>query len=194
MLFKSFNDVAMKGFILRPAARQMSVTLAIKDKFETAWQEKQKLQKVVKKEPKNKDKYGDGFYGANIQRLKKGYEHPYHSERNPLIQTSILNYYKILNMAAGPEQVSPHYETLSRSRRGLLFLFAYFGTIQMISSLGGVNHNEWFQGLVFHHKFLISFIVGYAEVKHFAMLPGPKFTIFYDVFSHYEANQLLNQW
>lgn len=66
MLFKSFNDVAMKGFILRPAARQMSVTLAIKDKFETAWQEKQKLQKVVKKEPKNKDKYGDGFYGANI--------------------------------------------------------------------------------------------------------------------------------
>jgi len=40
----------------------------------------------------------------------------------------------------------------------------------------------------------MAFIVGYAEIRHFALIPGPKFTIFYDVFTHYEANQLLNQW
>jgi hypothetical protein len=63
----------------------MSVTLAIKDKFETAWQDRQKTAKKVHKEIKNKEKYGDGFYGANIHRLKKGYEHPYHSKTNPLV-------------------------------------------------------------------------------------------------------------
>lgn len=73
-------------------------------------------------------------------------------------------------------------------------MFAYFTTIEMVTALGGVHHNEWFASLMFHQKFLMAFIVGYAEIRHFALLPGPKFTIFYDVFSHYEANQLLNQW
>ena len=106
----------------------------------------------------------------------------------------MLNWFRNLDLAVGPEQVSPHYETLTKSRRGLLFLFAYMTTIHMVSNLGGVHHNEWLAGLVFHHKFLISFIVGYAEIRHFAFVPGPKFTIFYDVFSHYEANQLILQW
>jgi hypothetical protein len=128
----------------------MSVTLAIRDNFEAAWQEKQKSVKHVKKEAKNKEKYGDGFYGANIQRLKHGYQHPYHSATNPLIQTSVLNYWHNLNLAVGPEQVSPHYESLTRSRRGLIFMFAYFATIEMITALGGVHNNEWFAGLMFH--------------------------------------------
>ena len=48
--------------------------------------------------------------------------------------------------------------------------------------------------MIFHHKFLISIIVGYSEIRHFAFVPGPKFTIFYDTFAHYEANQLIMQW
>ncbi len=37
-------------------------------------------------------------------------------------------------------------------------------------------------------------MVGFLEIRHFAFVPGPKFSIFYDVFAHYEGNQLLNQW
>jgi hypothetical protein len=91
----------------------------------------------------DKEKYGNGFYGKNIQRLKKGYVHPYHTGRNPLNSTSILNWFKVLGSASGPEQVSPHYETLSKSRRGLIFMFLYFTTIESISSMGGPHHNEW---------------------------------------------------
>jgi hypothetical protein len=94
----------------------------------------------------------------------------------------------------GPEQVSPHYETLSRSRRGIIFLAAYFYAFSLITSLGGPYNNEWLDHIVFHHKFLISFLVGFLEIRHFAFVPGPKFSIFYDVFAHYEGNQLLNQW
>ena len=64
---------------------------------------------------------------------------------------------KTLFEAVGPEQVSPHYESLSRSRRGLLFIFAYIGTINTISRFGGWSHNEWIRGMIFHHEFLIAF-------------------------------------
>jgi len=40
MLLKTFSEHSLKGFVLRPALRQFSVTLAIKDKFEAAWVEK----------------------------------------------------------------------------------------------------------------------------------------------------------
>jgi hypothetical protein len=73
-------------------------------------------------------------------------------------------------------------------------MFAYFTAIQSISALGGVHHNEWLENITFHHKFLMSIMIGYVELRHFAFLPGPKFTIFYDVFSKYEANQLIFQW
>lgn len=37
-------------------------------------------------------------------------------------------------------------------------------------------------------------LIGFIEIRHFTFLPGPKFSIFYDVYSKYEINQLLNQW
>jgi len=96
--------------------------------------------------------------------------------------------------AVGPEQVSPHYETLSRSRRGLIFMFVYLGTITSISRLGAWSHNEWLRGMIFHHEFLLAWYIGYIESRHFTMLLGPKFTIFYNVYSRYETQQLCNQW
>ena len=135
-----------------------------------------------------------GYYQQNYQKLKTGYKHPYHSQKHPLIFSSALNYWKTLSDATGVEQVSPHYESLSRSRRGVLFLFAYIGTITTIAQLGGWNHNEWIRGLIFHHEFLLAFFVGYIELRHFTWLPGPKFTVFYDVFSRYEFKQLMSQW
>lgn len=119
--------------------------------------------------------------------------HPYHSSSNPLV-FSHYNYMKTLFEAVGPEQVSPHYESLSRSRRGLIFLFAYVGSITSISRLGGWSHNEWIRNMVFHHEFLLAFYLGYIEIRHFTFMLGPKFTIFYNVYTRYETQQLCAQW
>ena len=100
----------------------------------------------------------------------------------------------MLGKAAGPEQVSPHYESLSRSRRAVIFLFFYVGTIMSVANLGGWEQNEWLKGLLFQSKFIITFFIGYVEIKHFHWIPGPKFTAFYDQFSRYELSQLVNQW
>jgi len=104
------------------------------------------------------------------------------------------NYMKTLFEAVGPEQVSPHYESLSRSRRGVIFLFAYIGTIVSISRMGGWSHNEWLRGLIFHHEFLLAYYIGYIEIRHFTWMLGPKFTIFYNVYTRYELQQLSAQW
>ena len=96
--------------------------------------------------------------------------------------------------AVGPEQVSPHYESLSRSRRGLIFLFAYIGSITSLSRMGAWSHNEWLRGMVFHHEFLLAWYIGFSEIRHFTFIPGPKFTTFYNVYSRYETQQLANQW
>ena len=125
--------------------------------------------------------------------MRKGYVHPYHSEQYPLI-FSHFNYMKTLFEAVGPEQVSPHYETLSRSRRGLLFIFFYIGTINTISRLGGWSNNEWIRALIWHHEYLITFYLGYAEIRHFTYFLGPKFSVFYNVYSRYETQQLVTMW
>ncbi len=104
------------------------------------------------------------------------------------------SYMKTLFEAVGPEQVSPHYESLSRSRRGVLVMFGYIGAIVSISRLGGWSHNEWIRGMVFHHEFLITFYLGYIETRHFVFMPGPKFTIFYNTYARYETQQLNSQW
>ena len=137
--------------------------------------------------------YGQGYYSDKLAGMRQGYVHPYHTQQNPLVFTH-YNYLRTLFEAVGPEQVSPHYESLSRSRRGLLFIFAYIGTITSLSRLGGWSHNEWIRGMVFHHEFLMCWYIGYAEIKHFTFMMGPKFTVFYNVYSRYETQQLCNQW
>lgn len=101
---------------------------------------------------------------------------------------------KTLFEAVGPEQVSPHYETLSRSRRGLLFFFFYIGTINTVSRFGGWSHNEWIRAMIWHHEYLIAFYLGYIETRHFTYFLGPKFTVFYNVYSRYETQQFSAQW
>lgn len=96
--------------------------------------------------------------------------------------------------AVGPEQVSPHYETLSRSRRGVLFFFAYIGAITSVSRFGGWSHNEWLRGMIWHHEYLIAFYLGYIELRHFTYFLGPKFSIFYNVYTRYETHQLALMW
>jgi len=140
-------------------------------------------------EVKNKELYGQSYYQDKLKQLKTGYVHPYHTSENPLVMTH-YSYMKTLFEAVGPEQVSPHYESLSRSRRGVLFMFGYIGAIVSISRLGGWSHNEWIRGMVFHHEFLITFYLGYIETRHFVFMPGPKFTIFYNTYARYETQQL----
>jgi hypothetical protein len=144
-------------------------------------------------EVKNKELYGQSYYQDKLKQLKTGYVHPYHTSENPLVMTH-YSYMKTLFEAVGPEQVSPHYESLSRSRRGVLFMFGYIGAIVSISRLGGWSHNEWIRGMVFHHEFLITFYLGYIETRHFVFMPGPKFTIFYNTYARYETQQLNAQW
>lgn len=125
--------------------------------------------------------------------MKEGYKHPYHTSAHP-ISFSYYYYMKTLFEAVGPEQVSPHYESLSRSRRGLIFLFLYIGSITSLSRMGSWSHNEWLRGMVFHHEYIIAFYLGVSEMRHFTFLVGPKFTNFYNVYSRYETQQLVSQW
>ena len=115
--------------------------------------------------------------------MKSGYQHPYHTAQNP-ISFNYYSYMKTLFEAVGPEQVSPHYESLSRSRRGLIFLFLYVGSITSLSRMG-----SWF-----HHEYIIAFYLGFTEMRHFTFLIGPKFTNFYNAYTRYETQQLVNQW
>lgn len=99
---------------------------------------------------------------------------------------SQLYFFKTLFQAVGPEQVSPHYESLSRSRRGIIFFAIYIGTINTISRFGGWDNNDWMRGMIFHHEFLICLYLSYIELKHFTYFFGPKFTVFYNTYSEYE--------
>ncbi len=77
MFLRSFKE--LNGYILKPVQRNFSVTLAIRDQFEAAYQEKMKNKKVVTKKASN-PKYDEGFYQANLHRIKSGYVHPYHTK------------------------------------------------------------------------------------------------------------------
>ena len=125
--------------------------------------------------------------------MKVGYVHPYHTEGSP-IYMSHTYYLKSLFSAVGPEQVSPHYETLSRSRRGLIFAGLYVASINTISRFGGWEHNDWLRAMIWHHEFLLAYYIGYIEIRHFTFFIGPKFSVFYNVYSGYEYQQLCNQW
>jgi hypothetical protein len=148
---------------------------------------------IVRQEPENKAEYGRGYYQQHLKNMKQGYVHPYHSDKYPLV-FSHFNYMKTLFEAVGPEQVSPHYESLSRSRRGLIFFFLYIATINSISRFGGWSHNEWLRGMIWHHEYLICFYLGYTEIRHFTYFLGPKFSVFYNVYSRYETQQLCAMW
>ena len=125
--------------------------------------------------------------------MGKGYQHPYHTSEHP-ISFSYYYYMKTMFEAVGPEQVSPHYETLSRSRRGLIFLFLYIGSITSLSRMGSWSHNEWLRGMVFHHEYILAWYLGVSEMRHFTFLVGPKFTNWYNVYTRYETQQLTCQW
>ena len=125
--------------------------------------------------------------------MRKGYEHPYHSAEQPLNLT-YFHYLKTLHEAVGPEQVSAHYETLSRSRRGLIFIAFYIGMITSISRMGGWTHNEWLRAMLWHHEYMICLYLGYIETRHFTFFLGPKWTLWYGVYTNYEQQQLANQW
>jgi len=60
-------------------------------------------------------------FNIDANEKKKAYVHPYHSGKLKIdkfpIYVSINKVHKLLFEAMGPEQVSPHYESWSRSRR-----------------------------------------------------------------------------
>jgi hypothetical protein len=191
----TLRNKVLKGYFIKPTSfRSFSGAAAIKDNFQAAWLRSQQGRIVNKKEPKDKQEYGSGYIQRNNKRMTKGYTHPYHSASHPLLHTSIKNTFDVISNLVGPEQVSPHYESLSRSRRGLIFSFVYIAAITNIARLGGWDNNEWIRGLVFHAEYLLGLYIGYIELRHFTFLPGPKFTIFYDVYSRYELSQLASQW
>jgi len=81
--------------------------------------------------------------------MKQGYVHPYHTKINPLVMGS-REYYSFLNDLVGPEQVSPHYESVSRSRRGVLFFLLYISTIQGLTQYTGFVNSDWGNEMIFH--------------------------------------------
>jgi len=149
---------------------------------------------VFSPQPKNKAEYGTNYYNPQrMANMKVGYVHPYHTEGAPIFMSN-LYFLKTLFNAVGPEQVSPHYETLSRSRRGVIFFGLYITSIVSISRMGGWEHNAWLRSMIWHHEYLISLYLGYVELRHFTYLVGPKFTIFYNIYSQYEYQQMANMW
>ena len=125
--------------------------------------------------------------------MRQGYVHPYHTTANPLIYGN-MEYMKLLYDAVGPEQVSPHYESLSKSRKGLIFLFGYVASITSISKLGGWSHNEWIRGMIFHHEFILCFYLAMIDTRHFTYVVGPKFSNWYNTYTQYELAQMLSTW
>lgn len=143
---------------------------------------------------KNVKEYGQAYYNdSRTANMKVGYVHPYHTEGSPIYMSNMY-YLKNLFQAVGPEQVSPHYESFSRSRRGLLFAGLYVASINTISRFGGWEHNDWLRAMIWHHEFLLVYYIGYTEIKFFTAWPGPKFSAFYNTYSAYEYAQLSNQW
>ena len=149
---------------------------------------------VFRPDIKNKAEYSNNYYNADrMANMKVGYVHPYHSDGSPLYMSNMY-YMKTLFQAVGPEQVSPHYETLTRSRRGLIFMALYIGSINTISRFGGWEHNDWLRAMIWHHEFLIALYVGWIEIRHFTFMIGPKFSVFYNTYSNYEYVQMANMW
>ena len=104
------------------------------------------------------------------------------------------DYMRTLFEAVGPEQVSPHYESLSKSRRGIIFFFLYIASIRSLTMIGGWSNNEWLRGMIYHHEFIIAFYLSSMETRHFTYMVGPKFTTWYEVYTRYETQQLALQW
>ena len=150
---------------------------------------------LFRPQPTDKAEYGAPYRNKDrMENMKVGYVHPYHCTDSP-IYMSQMYYLKNLMKAVGPEQVSPHYESLSRSRRGLIFFFLYIASINTISRFGGWEHNDWLRAMIFHHEFLIIYYIGAVETRHFSFAIGvPKFTVFYNVYSQYEYAQMCNEW
>ena len=119
--------------------------------------------------------------------------HPFHTKINPLVFTE-ADYYRFLNDYVGPEQVSPHYESLSRSRRGALFFWMYISTLVTLTKYGGWLNSDWAREMVFKQEFIICWFFCWVETRHFYMFFGPKFSVFYNVYTNYEAKQLMAQW
>lgn len=70
----------------------------------------------------------------------------------------------------------------------------YIGTIVSISRLGGWAHNEWIRAMIWHHEYMICLYLGYIETRHFTFFLGPKWTLWYSVYTNYETKQLSNMW
>jgi hypothetical protein len=60
--------------------------------------------------------------------------------------------------------------------------------------LGGWSHNEWIRGMIWHHEYLISLYLGLSEIRYHTFMLGPKFSVFYNVYSRYETKQLFTMW
>lgn len=194
-MLNSFMKQPIKGYKLVPTASRTFAGVAdIKSKFHEAWLEGQSSQRHASRAPKNTEEYGNGYYQKWHKGLKKGYTHPYHSKDHPLFYSNIGHQFKLFSDMVGPEQVSPHYESFFRSRRGVILTGLYIGAVASFARLGGWDNNEWLRGMIFHHEYLIALYIGFAEVRHFAWIPGPKFTNFYEVYSRYETKQLAAQW
>ena len=103
-------------------------------------------------------------------------------------------YLQALTEATGPEQVSPHYESLARSRRIIWMYFIWLSATIVSQQLGGWEYNDWVRHCIYTQEFYIAMLVGYIEMRQYAFFPGPKFTVFYETFSRYEKQQLVNDW
>lgn len=109
----------------------------------------------------------------------------------------VLNYKQYLQSlyeAVGPEQVSPHYESLSRSRRLVILYFAWLSATVMSQQTGGWEFNDEIRAAIFTCEFWCTLLIGYIEFRNFAYFFGPKFSVFYDTFAQYEMTQLAVQW
>jgi hypothetical protein len=128
---------------------------------------------------------GRGSAARGRQAAPRGGIHQQHRPCDAAVRLA-APHARVCAAAVGPEQVSPHYESLSRSRRGLIFAGLYVASINTISRFGGWEHNDWLRAMIWHHEFLLAYYIGYIEIRHFTFFIGPKFSIFYNVYSGYE--------
>ena len=66
-----------------------------------------------------REEHKTDYYDRYKRKIKTGYVHPYHSEEFPIV-FNYSDFFKFKSLAFGKEQVSPHYESLARSRRPIV--------------------------------------------------------------------------
>jgi hypothetical protein len=122
----------------------------------------------------------------------EAYVHPYHSEKFP-VYWSTINFANYLHEAAGPEPVSPHFESYAMSRRAPILLLGLVWAFNIADSLNFTT--VYGQHATYQIYTLLAFSICTFEIRYISQrVPAPRITWFYDAYIDHEYAQIVTNW